>query len=171
MQLATLNSNSSDSSGSSQSENSVLETVECTTIDSGINLINSYISKKVNLAHCKAIIISEEIATEGISPYLYTMVNNTELRPDCNIIISKCNASDFLKHSEPTLESVSARYYELVINSSEYTGYLEDVTLSNFYSNLLSPTSDAHAILGGINSKSTHKTNASLPSYDISRFI
>ena len=168
LQLATLNSNSSDSSGSSQSENSVLETVECSTIDSGINLINSYISKKVNLSHCKAIVISESLATEGISSYLYTIINNIEIRPDCNIIISKCNASDFLKHSKPTLESVSARYYELVLNSSEYTGYLEDMSLSNFYSHLLSPTSETHAILGGINSKETHKTNSNLPSYNVS---
>ncbi len=154
--------------GSSQSQNTVLETVECASVDAGINLINSYISKKVNLSHCRAIIISEELAKDGLSECLYTLVNNIEIRPDCNVIISKCNASDLLKHSEPTLESVSARYYELVLNSSEYTGFLEDITLTNFYSDLLSPTSEAIAILANINTKSTHKSNSNLPKYDIS---
>ena len=126
--------------GSSQSQESTISTVECGSINSGISLINSYISKKVNLSHCKAIIISEELAYEGISEYIYTLVNNIEIRPDCNIVISRCKAEDYLNNSNPTLESVSARYYEFILNSSEYTGYTENVTLSDFYSDLLSTT-------------------------------
>lgn len=126
--------------GSSQSQDSTISTVECGSIDSGISLINSYISKKVNLSHCKAIIISEELAYDGISEYVYTLVNNIEIRPDCNIIISRCKAEDYLNNSKPTLESVSARYYEFILNSSEYTGYTENISLSDFYSDLLSTT-------------------------------
>lgn len=148
--------------GSSQSQSSTITTVDCASIDSGIALINSYISKKINLSHCKAIIISEELAYEGISEIIYTLVNNIEIRPDCNIIISKCRAEDYLNHSTPTLESVSARYYEFILNSSEYTGYTENVSLADFYSDLLSTTNEAHSILGGINEKSTHKDNTNL---------
>lgn len=161
-------SNDSNSSGSSsQSQKSTITAVECATIDSGIALINSYISKKVNLSHCKAIIISEDIAYEGVSEYIYTFVNNLEIRPDCNIIISRCNAYDYLNNSEPTLESVSARYYEFILNSSEYTGYTQNIKLSDFYSNMLSTTSQAYAILGGINDNATHKTHSDSPNYDI----
>lgn len=142
--------------GSGQSQKSEITTVDSASINSGIALINSYISKKVNLSHCKAIIISEELAYEGLSEYVYTLVNNIEIRPDCNIIISRCNAEDYLKNSTPTLESVSARYYEFILNSSEYTGYTENISLSDFYSDLLSTTTEAHSILGGINKKSTH---------------
>lgn len=150
--------------GSSQSQKSTITTVDCASIDSGIALVNSYISKKINLSHCKAIIISEEIANEGISEYIYTLVNNIEVRPDCNVIITRCNAEDYLNNSTPTLESVSARYYEFILNSSEYTGYTENVSLADFYSDLLSTTTQAHGILGGINNNSTHKnyTNLSL---------
>ena len=168
LQFALL-SNSSDSSGgsSSQSQKSTVSTVDCASIDSGISLINSYISKKVNLSHCKAIVISEELAYEGISEYIFTLANNIELRPNCNIIISRCKASDYLENSEPTLESVSARYYEFTLNSSEYTGYTEDLTLENFYSDLLSTTTQAHAILGGINTSSTSTKYNNMPEYDI----
>lgn len=152
--------------GSSQSQKSTVVTVDCSSIDSGISLINSYVSKKLNLSHCKAIVISEELAYEGVSEYVFTLVNNLEIRPDCNIIISRCKASDYLSNSEPTLESESARYYELSLNSSEYTGYTENVTLDNFYSALLSTTAQAHAILGGINTDSTHSDNSSMVSYD-----
>ena len=115
-----------------------------------------------NLSHCKAIIISEELAYDGISEYIYTLVNNIEIRPDCNIIISRCKAQDYLDNSKPTLESVSARYYEFIFNSSEYTGYTENISLSDFYSDLLSITTQPHAILGGINKDTTHKNNSNL---------
>lgn len=161
-------SNDSNSSGSSsQSQKSTITAVQCATIDSGIALINSYISKKVNLSHCKAIIISEDIAYEGVAEYVYTFVNNLEIRPDCNIIISRCNAYDYLNNSEPTLESVSARYYEFILNSSEYTGYTQNIKLSDFYSNMLSTTSQAYAILGGINDNATHNSHSDSPNYDI----
>lgn len=148
--------------GSSQSQNSTITTVDCASIDSGISLINSYISKKINLSHCKAIIISEELAYEGISEYIYTLINNIEIRPDCNIIISRCNSEDYLNNSTPTLESVSARYYEFIFNSSEYTGYTENISLSDFYSAMVSSTTQAHAILGGINQDTTHKNYTNL---------
>ena len=168
LQFALLSDSSSGGGGtSSQSQDSTVSTVDCSSIDAGIALVNSYISKKVNLSHCKAIVISEELAYEGISEYIYTLTNSIEVRPDCNVIISKCNASDYLNNSKPTLESVSARYYEFTLNSTEYTGYTENVTLADFYADMLSTTTQAHAILGGINSKNTQEAHTDLPLYDI----
>lgn len=166
LQFALL-SNSSDSGGSSQSQKSTVTTVDCSSIDSGINLINSYISKKVNLSHCKAIVISEELAYEGVTEYISTLANNIEIRPNCNVIVSRCKASDYLENSTPTLESVSARYYEFTLNSSEYSGYTEEVTLGEFYSDMLSTTVQAHAVLGGVNTSSTNTNSNNLPIYDI----
>ena len=51
LQFAILSDASSGSGGSSsQSQESTVTTVDCASIDSGITLINSYISKKVNLS-------------------------------------------------------------------------------------------------------------------------
>ena len=167
IQFAVLNSSesSSSSSGSSSSDNSTILSVDCSSIDSGISLINSYISKQVNLSHCKAVIISEEYSSSGISDVIYTLVNNIELRPDCSIIISKCDAYDFLENSKPVFESNPAEYFEQNFNSSEYTGYLDNVTLADFYYNILNTSSSASAILAGINTKETQSRvnpNASL---------
>lgn len=139
---------SDSSSSSSQSSSSTIIDVDCSTIDSGISLINSYISKKVNLSHCKAIVISETLAYEGVSDYIYSLANNVEFRPDCYVIVSRCDAYYFLSNSTPTLESVPARYYELILNSSEYTGFTESIYLSEFYKNILSTTAQPVAILG-----------------------
>ena len=66
-QIAALsNASSSDGGSSSQYKSASVISVDCSTIDHGINLINSYISKKINLSHCKAIIISEDLAYDGL---------------------------------------------------------------------------------------------------------
>lgn len=140
---------------SSQSDNTVVNTIECSSIDSGINLLNSYISKEVNLSHCKVIVFSEEFAYNGLSETIYTLMNSVQIRPDCNIIISRCSAEYFLNNSEPTLEKISARYYEVAPSSSDYTGYTEDITLSQFFSDFASTYSQCYGILGGVNSKGT----------------
>lgn len=158
-------SSSDSSSSSSQSSSSTVIDVDCSTIDSGISLVNSYISKKVNLSHCKAIVISEELAYHGLSDYIYTLINNIQIRPDCYIIISRCDAYYYLDNSTPTLESVPARYYELILNSSEYSAYAEAVYLTDFYQNMLSSTAQAVAILGGVNTDETQKlaSNTNMP--------
>lgn len=166
IQFPLFSNNGSKKDSSSQSNSSTIVSVECSTIENGISLIDSYISKKVNLSHCKVIILSEELAYDGLSKCLFPLVNNIEIRPDCNIIISRCNAVDFLKYSKPTLESVSARYYEFIFNSSEYTAYTQDLYLSDFYSDLINTSSQAAAILGGINTKSTHTSGSSQTALD-----
>lgn len=166
LQLAVTSDSSSGGGGSTQSQQSTVTSVDCSSIDTGISLINSYISKKINLSHCKAIVFSEEYAYEGVSEELFTLVNNLEIRPDCNIIISRCTAMDYLNNVQPTLESVSARYYELILNSSEYTAYSENIVLNDFYNSLLNSSSSPYAILGGINNKSTQKEYTTSSVYD-----
>lgn len=150
-------STSDNSSGSSQASSSTVIDVNCSTIDEGISLINSYISKKVNLSHCKAVVFSEELAYEGLSDYILNLINNVQIRPDCNIIISRCDAYQFLSNSIPTLESVPARYYELILSSSEYTGYTESVYLDSFYERMLNTRCEPIAVLGGINTSSSQE--------------
>ena len=155
LQFATPSSSNPTESSNSGSQSS-LSSVECASIDSGINLINSYISKKINLAHCKVVVFSEIIAEEGISDEIYTLVNNVQIRPDCSLIISRCDANDFLKNSKPVLVNLVERYYEVIVNSGEYTGYFADIKLIDFYSALKEPSIQPIAMLGGINADETH---------------
>lgn len=150
VQIATSeNKSSGDSSGStSQSKSSNVTTIKCTSIDSGLSLINSHISKKLNLSHCQVILISEKLAKNGISSYMDTLLNNSELKNDCSVIVTKCNTKDYLNNVNPTLEDQTARFYESTLNSAKYSGYTVDITLFEFYSKMKSSCSQAYAILG-----------------------
>ena len=154
LQIATPSSNSSSSS-SEQSSESTTTTVECSSITSGLNLVNSYISKKLNLSHCKIVVFSEKFAANGISDEISTLANNVEIRPDCSVLISKCDAKDFININKPVLVTLTARFYEVVVNSGEYTGFSTNVTLLDFYRSLKDYSSDAIALLAGINTPST----------------
>ncbi len=57
------NASSVSESGTSEQSPSIIYTVDASSISSGINLINTYIGKSVNLSHCKIIAFSEEIAS------------------------------------------------------------------------------------------------------------
>lgn len=142
---------SNSESGSSQSSKTDTISVDCTSINSGLSLINSYISKEINLSHCNVIVISEELAQQGISEYIDTLANHIEIRPDCNIIISRCDAKDFINNATPSIEALTARYYEVALNSSEYTGYTIPVRLADFIGDIKSSFIQGHAILGSVN--------------------
>ena len=138
---------SSTGEGSSQSSPSIVYSVECSSIDSGLNLMNSYISKQIYLSHCKVIVFSEEIAKQGISKEIYTLFNKVQVRPNANIIVTKCDAKDFIENSEPALENLVAKYYEIAPQSSEYTGYTANVTIGQFFNSLTDTFSEPFAIL------------------------
>lgn len=112
--------------------------------------MNSYIGKELNLSHCKLIVFSEEVASEGISDAIYSLVNDVQIRPSTNIIISKTNAKHYIETSKPSLESLPTKYYEIFPNSTKYTGYTSNVTIGDFFNCLSSNTCEAYGILGGV---------------------
>lgn len=129
----------------------VFNTVQCSSITNGINMMNAYLDRKVNLSHCKLIVFSEEIAKDGIADEIYSLINETQVRPSSNIVVSKCNSKYYIENSTPTLESLVTKYYQIFPNTSEYTGYTCNATIGDFFNNISSNYSDPYAILGGIN--------------------
>lgn len=150
----------SSSNGSSQSGTSKTMSMEASTISEAVSLMNGYTSKKIDLSHCKIIVFSEKIATKGISNHISSLINNIEIRPDCNVIVSRCDAEDFLNNSTPSLDKLTARYYEVLLNSKEYTGYTIEMPIGKFFSNLADSSSEATAILGGITLENATPNNA-----------
>lgn len=165
-QISIPEASSSSGSGSSQSSKSENTTVQCSSIDSGISLANSYISKQINLSHCKVIVFSEEIASKGLNNYIDTLSNNIEIRPNCNVIISRGKAKDFIENSKPSIETLTARYYEIALKSSEYTGYTTSTEFATFVNSVKNSFIEASAILGGINNGKNAVENNSYSGID-----
>lgn len=142
-------------SGSTEKTSVITNSVKAASLSNAINLMNSYMGKELNMSHCKVIIFSEELATQGISDEIYTLINDTQVRPSANIIISKCTAKHYINQTKPELENLISKYYEILTNSSNYTGYVPDSTIGDFFNALLCETCEPYAILGGINQGDT----------------
>ncbi len=90
----------------------IINTVEASSIDSAINLMNAHLGKEVKLSHCKLIIFSEQVAKKGISKEIYTLMNNVQIRPSTNIIVTKSDALSYIENLNPTIENHITQYYE-----------------------------------------------------------
>jgi len=138
--VQVASSSQSTDSSSSQSTNNQIFSVDCDSINLGLNIINNYLSKKINLSHCSAIIFSEEIAKQGIKNSINALANNPEIRPDCHILISNSKAIDILENISKSGEQFSARYYDFVINSVESTGYASQSEFGKFFYAINNPS-------------------------------
>ena len=148
---------SSGNSGSSQSSEYQLYSVEGQTIDECISILDNYLNKEINLSHCSAIVISEDLAKQGIQTYINTLSNNTELRHSCNIIISSSTAYNILENISNSGAIFSARLYDYLTSSYEYTGYTIKSTFGEFYQALKNDYYEPTAIYA-MNSDDTIQT-------------
>lgn len=156
-----INVASSSSGASSDSSQIVLTSCEANSMFSGLNLLNSYIGKEINLAHCSVVVFSEEIAKEGISSEIYSLINNEEIRSSANIVVTNCKAYDYINNSKPNLENLTSKYFDTFDITSKLTGYFSNITLGDFFNNLSESNSDPIAVLGGLNSTARSEENTS----------
>ena len=153
----------SSNEGSSQETQIFEDTVDTNSIPNAINIMNSYLARKIDLSHCRNIVFSEEIAKNGISNFIYTLMNDDQVRPTSNIIVSTCSANEYIKNSIPSLETSITRYYDIFPSSGKYTGYVSDATIGNFYNALVCNACEPYTILGGVTSSTQTDSQSTVP--------
>lgn len=174
-QVSTIKSSSSDSSegssssssGSSEEESSnskstsfTINTVECNSIDSGISLMNTYLDKSIDLSHCQIVVISEDLAKNGIYSIINAMVNKIEIRPDCNIIISKIPKDEFSDSDRPSIQDLLSEYYNVTTNTENKSGYTKNITLADFFYALKCNCIEPFAALGTVRNPKKKTTSS-----------
>lgn len=146
-----MDTSSFSQEGSSETKSAIIDTVNASSINSAINILNAYIGKQVNLSHCKVVVFSDKLAKKGINAEVSELMNNIQVRPSTNLIICKGNALEYIKNSTSQLEKILTKYYDIFPNSSEYTGYTSDIMIGEFYNYLTTKECGNLAILGGLN--------------------
>ena len=111
-------SGGSSSSNQTSSNAAEIYTIECNSLDSAINIANTFLNKDITLSHCKVLVVSEEQAKKNISQIINTFINKVEVRPDCNIIISSIANNEFdTSSNKPKLEDLLSKYYDITSNA------------------------------------------------------
>ena len=154
---------SNNKSSSDTSSNYIIQTVETDSIDSALNIANSYINKTINLSHCKILLVTEEIAKQGVEPLVNSLINKVETRPDCSIIVSKIPEGEFEEGKKPKIEKLISKYYDVASNLETGRGYSETIKLNEFYLTLNDSFYQPYASLGTTynTTKNTNDQNVS----------
>ena len=150
------------SSGDGASQDSSITTVECSSIEAGINILNDYLSKEVTLRHCKVLVFSEELVSESIFPYLNSLFNDVDLRPTCSVFISRSDTTSFLTASGTHFQGLTAKSYELTSESIQYNGYIANSRLGTFFSSIHDTFSQGFATLVSVNNSDTIQQTSDL---------
>lgn len=109
-------------------------TIEADTLYSAIDYANNSISKQVNVAHCKLLVFSDELAKEGLNKYSNMLLKGKDFRPNTFVAASIGEAGEYLKHISSQLELNPTRYYELIFDK-EYSAFTPTTYIKDYLSN------------------------------------
>lgn len=127
-----------------------LVTITAPTLAEGRNLLNSAVSRAVNLSHVTAFVIGEDLARKGLMDLLGPMMRFREFRGSIYLIVVNGKAKDFIKRNTPE-EIIASRWVEAQMSSADETGYYLKTTLHDFNRLLKGKSGSPYAILMGIN--------------------
>ncbi|MHB8062711.1 MAG: Ger(x)C family spore germination protein [Ruminiclostridium sp.] len=120
------------SSGGGGGESTDVTSFKTDNFLSGIKKANEYLSRSINLSHTKIIVVSENIATKGVTAFLSGLQQNMEIRPDVNIIVASEGAKKYIESIQPKLTSNPAKYYDLLFSTYETDFLVPSTQLENY---------------------------------------
>ncbi|MCL4516758.1 MAG: Ger(x)C family spore germination protein [Firmicutes bacterium] len=110
----------------------LVTSIETRSLISGLNLINTYVARRLTLVHAKAIIIGEDLAKQGVRRYLSAFTRFREARRTMFVIVTRGTAAELIRENQPLLEDNPAKFLELLINNSTASGLFPRILLHKF---------------------------------------
>ena len=122
--------------------------VEAPSVYAGISNADAIVSKDLSLSHAKIIVVSEEVAREGLYKIADVISRNNEIRPDVFIAVAE-NAGDYLEGVKPVIELNPVKYYQLTYQNKN-GGAVPQNPAADFYMDCVSGDRDCVLPLAGI---------------------
>lgn len=136
---------------SNKQTGSNIHTIEAPSILEAIDMYGMAISRRVSLMHMKNLIISEDMAREGIEDHLAPMSRFRETRRIVDVAVVRGTAQEFIHENEANIGESLTKSMEIMAVQSKNTSYFPSVTFHDFYIGLLSNYSQSYATYTGIN--------------------
>ena len=144
--------------GGGGAESTMIVSVETPTILAGLDLLGSFVERRPSLKHTKVIVFSGELAREDMGKYLAPLVRYRQFRRNTFIVISRGKAKELVKNTQPIMEDTPAKYIELLMGASRYTGLFPISSQVHwFYNAAKSETRQPVAILAAVASNKQDK--------------
>jgi spore germination protein KC len=128
--------------------------VEAPSIFAAQELIDTFVSKRSTIIHNKAIVVSEDIAREGLSKYINPLVRSRNLRRTNYLLVTQGKAHDFIMENVNLIfERYPSRQFDIFMTSTYMTGLIPNADVHKFYEALNSPGRQPIAALVGVENK------------------
>lgn len=137
-----------------------IHTVETPSILEGLDIFNMAISRRISLVHIKLLVISEELAREGIGDYLGPLARYRGTRNTLFVLVAREKAVDFIKENKSNIGESLTKSIELMEEQSKKTGYFPDINFHEFYRDVLSSYSEPYTAYVGVNDFSKLNINS-----------
>ncbi|MCL6639174.1 MAG: Ger(x)C family spore germination C-terminal domain-containing protein [Firmicutes bacterium] len=124
--------------------------VEAPTLLSALESINSFVDRRAELSHTKAIVISKELSEQGLDQFLSPLTRFRQFRRHTFVMVTECPARDFLKEIKPLLEDNPAKYLELLAGGEKYTEFIPASDVYHIYNAHRSRAGEPLAVLAGL---------------------
>lgn len=129
----------------------IIDTIEAPSILEALDMYGMSVSRRVSLMHMKNMIISQELAEEGVQAYVSPLARYREARGVVNISVVQGTAQKFIQENKSNIGESLAKALELMTVQSENTSFFPRVTFYEFYKSLLSTYEQGYAAYAGLN--------------------
>lgn len=141
-------------------EGFVTATLDVPSVISALEELDAVVDRRVDLTHAKWIVISRELAEEGIAPFLSSMARFTQIRSSAYVVVCEGQARNFLTQAKPKLEDNVGKYYELLQRGWRFTGFIPFDSFFQFYAKGRSPGVQPVALLAALGQQKSEPENA-----------
>ncbi|KNY26081.1 Ger(x)C family spore germination protein [Pseudobacteroides cellulosolvens] len=131
--------------------------IDCPSFYSGVNMINSFLSRQLNYMHTKYMVFSEELAREGIDTYINGFIRSRQIRRQISVIVSKGSASKFLEKNILTVSSSLSKKQQNLLTRQEDTGFFSGATYGDMLNDVKTYYGQPIAILAAVNDDNRFK--------------
>lgn len=112
--------------------------VDAPTFFAGVNMVESSVSKILNYMHAKFVIISEDLAREGVAKFINGMIRDRQIRGTNNIVIAKGKASEYVEGLSPALTGTVSKALEGIMDTYSDSGLFFKTSYFTFMKDLKS---------------------------------
>ncbi len=128
-----------------------ITTVEAPTLYSALNMVNTYVSRQINLSTAVALIFSRSLAEKGVEHLVNAIMRQRDFRPNMYIVVARTTAEEYINSVKPVLEKNPSKYYHLNFTTYRYTSFSANTQFGRFSSYMGSQDRQPVAILTNIN--------------------
>jgi len=144
-----------DKGGSGQSESGSMPpgmmAVEAPSLAEGMNLMGALMPKEISFLHVKMMVISEELAREGIEPFIGQTLRFNSIRPTMAVVVSAGSAHELIAAQASTLTDSVQMDMELLLEPRRTQTAFIMRNLAQVLYDYKSSYGDTMAVYGNVN--------------------